>query len=112
MVFIGEYYVGPKLIEEGQININIYHIIYFTLLLKENLAWCIMMLFLPPTHVLQKKVELVWHLRKQSLRKAAIVDAKHNLQKVSCDLGRCWGGDHYLIWIILGEEIMAGRQYL
>ncbi len=30
---------GPKLIEEGDLNVNLYHRVYFTLLLKECLVW-------------------------------------------------------------------------
>lgn len=97
---------------------NLYHRVYFTLLLKECLVWyvlgtthfgpshrgrtvvadcamvltycacpgrCLLVLFLPRRFVLQEEIKLPWQMRKLNVRKSALLDSKHNLQKVPTD---------------------------
>ncbi|ELR15707.1 uncharacterized protein ACA1_378260 [Acanthamoeba castellanii str. Neff] len=82
----GPYFEGPKLIEEGDLNVNLYHRVYFTLLLKECLVWCLLVLFLPRRFVLKEEIKLPWQMRKLNVRKSALLDSKHNLQKI-CNFG-------------------------
>ena len=43
---------------------------------------CLLVLFLPRRFVLQEEVKLPWQMRKLNVRKSALIDSKHNLQKV------------------------------
>jgi hypothetical protein len=43
---------------------------------------CLLVLFLPRQFVLKEEVKLEWQLRKLNVRKSALIDSKHNLQKV------------------------------
>jgi len=101
----GPYFEGPKLIEEKDVNVNLYHRVYFSYMLKECLVWCLLVLFLPREFVLKEDIKFTWHLSKLKLRKSAYLDSKHNFQKAK----RSWKeGDIYKA----KKNIVHGIRYL
>ncbi len=91
----GQYFPGPKLIENEALNVNFYHQDYFQTLLDENVIWgtffnfnevVVQNLYLPKDCVWLENVKFQFRMRKICLKKATIMDADHNFNKAK----RAW----------------------
>eukprot|EP01088_Endostelium_zonatum_P020087 TRINITY_DN7232_c0_g1_i1.p1 TRINITY_DN7232_c0_g1~~TRINITY_DN7232_c0_g1_i1.p1 ORF type:complete len:150 (-),score=33.39 TRINITY_DN7232_c0_g1_i1:330-779(-) len=43
----GKYFIGPKLFEQGELNVNIYHTEFFNYLLSQNVVWILQLAYYP-----------------------------------------------------------------
>lgn len=76
-----EYFAGPKLIERGKLNLNLYHKNYIQFLLDENVVWFVMILWIPTQFAWLVKQQFSWKLRKNALKKMINLDVQHNFTK-------------------------------
>jgi hypothetical protein len=77
----GAYYPGPKLIEKKHINLNIFSLEYFQFLINENIVWVLQNLYLPSHFTLKEERKFDVCVKKECVRKGALMDAFHNWQK-------------------------------
>jgi predicted nucleotidyltransferase len=108
----GEYFAGPKLIEKGLLNLNLYHRDYFQFLMDENVIWIIMFTWIPNEFVWQRKLNFSWKLRKNCVNKMISLDVQHNFSKAK----RLWKNPKTMLvakknllhckrWIEYGKQI-------
>ena len=62
-------------------NLNVYHLDYFLELIRENIVWMVLVLFLPARYVLLEKVRPPLIISKFNLNRGVLLDSEHNLSK-------------------------------
>jgi predicted nucleotidyltransferase len=75
---------GLLLLEEDDLNINIYHIRYFESLMQDNVVWIAMTFFSPPTATLYLRDSahpVPFNLKKLNLKRVSLMDSEHNFLK-------------------------------
>ena len=73
--------LGLTLVEHANINVNVYTLNYWKLMIKENVVWALLCLYLPPEYVWKESVKFSFTLRKLDLRAVTLMDVEFHWKK-------------------------------